>query len=210
MYRFIYPPLKDLFVIWLSMTCHKNDCSICLECLDGCTKKDYYTTICNHEFHKSCLRRWICSKNTSCPLCRTSIINTPTKSNAYPITIHEIIGSLSNESILSPRNVELQHNLLSHEKMAMERRLHPILVRIVTRIEQYYMDLNPTSVGLLHYPTNITQFINHTEWCPDIAGTMVTSIDNAFECEWHIFISQIISDINDGCYRAPMDTQPPF
>ena len=43
-----------------------SDCSICLEALN----KNNIRTICNHEFHRHCLRKWEL-KNSTCPLCRT-------------------------------------------------------------------------------------------------------------------------------------------
>ena len=43
-----------------------SDCSICLEALND----NNIRTICNHEFHRDCLRKWEL-KNSTCPLCRT-------------------------------------------------------------------------------------------------------------------------------------------
>lgn len=43
-----------------------SHCSICLEALN----ENNIRTICNHEFHRNCLRKWEL-KNSTCPLCRT-------------------------------------------------------------------------------------------------------------------------------------------
>ena len=51
-----------------------QECSICMT--DITSKKQSVTTLCDHVFHKSCLRKWENSKlNThkTCPLCRTNI-----------------------------------------------------------------------------------------------------------------------------------------
>ena len=43
-----------------------DECSVCLRVL---TTSAHHTTPCNHNFHKTCLRRWV-RRQSSCPLCR--------------------------------------------------------------------------------------------------------------------------------------------
>ena len=51
---------------------HKlDDCPICYEKM---TLSNMRKTCCNHEFHRSCLQRWI-SHNNSCPVCRAPVEN---------------------------------------------------------------------------------------------------------------------------------------
>lgn len=52
-----------------------NDCAICLALMifadDNCVK-----LICNHIFHRRCIRDWLHSRPT-CPLCRMNMFNSP-------------------------------------------------------------------------------------------------------------------------------------
>lgn len=43
------------------------ECSICMNTLN-----DKYSTICNHDFCKSCISKWL-KNNFTCPYCRTYI-----------------------------------------------------------------------------------------------------------------------------------------
>lgn len=54
----------------INMVDSKVTCAICLEDIDGSSKKLY----CNHEFHSSCISQWL-SKNSSCPNCRKTVQN---------------------------------------------------------------------------------------------------------------------------------------
>jgi len=46
----------------------------CAICIDMCKSGDILQQLpCSHEFHKTCIRRWL-PINANCPLCRTSII----------------------------------------------------------------------------------------------------------------------------------------
>ena len=46
-----------------------GDCPICYEKM---TSSNMIKTSCKHEFHRSCLERWM-EENPSCPMCRTDI-----------------------------------------------------------------------------------------------------------------------------------------
>lgn len=50
-----------------------RDCSVCLE---EVTSKDRYVTLCNHLFHKACIKTWIeyCRVPPRCPLCREKLV----------------------------------------------------------------------------------------------------------------------------------------
>ena len=53
-----------------------SECAICYqENKDSC-----FTTECNHTFCQGCITKWLLTNN-NCPLCRTNIVNTTTKTN---------------------------------------------------------------------------------------------------------------------------------
>ncbi|GIX81291.1 hypothetical protein CDAR_12831 [Caerostris darwini] len=43
-------------------------CPICLQPMWNPKK-----TVCNHQFHKSCIRRWMETGNDTCPMCRNNL-----------------------------------------------------------------------------------------------------------------------------------------
>ena len=47
-----------------------QDCAICLE---GIEEEEKYSLVCNHSFHKLCIRKWFEQKRT-CPYCRREIL----------------------------------------------------------------------------------------------------------------------------------------
>ena len=52
---------------------NNNECPICLETI---SKQNRFTTSCNHNFHKNCMREMIIQPNRNlkkCPMCRTNI-----------------------------------------------------------------------------------------------------------------------------------------
>jgi hypothetical protein len=50
----------------------KND-ERCVICQEDLKKKDKCVELhCNHQFHKHCIKKWICVKE-SCPLCNTKL-----------------------------------------------------------------------------------------------------------------------------------------
>jgi hypothetical protein len=49
------------------------ECPICLSKI--LRKNNSTTTTCNHEYHASCLARWIRRGATTCPTCRASIVD---------------------------------------------------------------------------------------------------------------------------------------
>jgi hypothetical protein len=48
-----------------------QECSICMK---NIPKHEFYKTICNHIFHKTCVKKWFQLKHT-CPICRYSDFN---------------------------------------------------------------------------------------------------------------------------------------
>ncbi|KAI4385755.1 hypothetical protein MLD38_003748 [Melastoma candidum] len=48
-------------------------CSICLEDVHGDRGSNVTELPCLHEFHTECIIRWLCSANTTCPLCRRNV-----------------------------------------------------------------------------------------------------------------------------------------
>jgi hypothetical protein len=55
-----------------SQTRSTTECSICLEHVTG----NKIITRCKHEFHKSCLERWM-EEHATCPNCRSDIDDEP-------------------------------------------------------------------------------------------------------------------------------------
>jgi hypothetical protein len=46
-----------------------GDCPICIQ---ECTQSNSVVTVCQHRFHLSCIRAWVCQEHDTCPVCRTS------------------------------------------------------------------------------------------------------------------------------------------
>ena len=61
-----------------SLTCYEcnqenneKDCNICIECFN---KGDNIIKLnCSHEFHKDCIKKWLCDNSTKCPVCRVEV-----------------------------------------------------------------------------------------------------------------------------------------
>jgi hypothetical protein len=48
-----------------------NECNICIECFN---KEDIIVKLnCKHEFHKNCIKKWLCDNSTKCPVCRVEV-----------------------------------------------------------------------------------------------------------------------------------------
>jgi len=68
----------------------EEDCAICLTTLDA----SKFITECNHVFHKSCLYSWF-EKAGTCPLCKSTLIESIGKQTDGKLTIHAKHMSLS-------------------------------------------------------------------------------------------------------------------
>ena len=44
-----------------------QECSICHESIK---ESNMYQTLCNHQFHRKCIQKWLSHSNTTCPMCR--------------------------------------------------------------------------------------------------------------------------------------------
>jgi hypothetical protein len=65
--------------------CNEEDCCICYNPM---TDADFVQLNCNHQYCKSCIKRWMNVKtNTSCPMCRTNITTIKTRN---PIVRYEL------------------------------------------------------------------------------------------------------------------------
>ena len=49
---------------------NEYECSICLE---PQIKEDSITFICSHTYHKDCIKEWISTDKTSCPICKNEL-----------------------------------------------------------------------------------------------------------------------------------------
>jgi hypothetical protein len=61
-----------------SLTCYEcneenneKDCNICIECFNK--GNSIVKLNCNHEFHKDCIKKWLCDNSTKCPVCRVEV-----------------------------------------------------------------------------------------------------------------------------------------
>ena len=50
-----------------------NQCCICLE--QTSDEKDTAITVCGHNYHTSCLLKWISNSKNFCPLCRLKLVD---------------------------------------------------------------------------------------------------------------------------------------
>ena len=78
------------FTMWKNMV--QQTCPICIGPI-----QDKYVTSCNHEFCKSCISKWLCTKK-NCPMCREKI---------EPIESVIGEGSLLDEMAITPTNSEI-------------------------------------------------------------------------------------------------------
>ena len=60
--------------------------NVCPICFEGDRKDDSvdYFLPCAHRFHGNCINPWLNEKNTTCPVCRTSIFATAPGEEPYP------------------------------------------------------------------------------------------------------------------------------
>jgi hypothetical protein len=50
---------------------NEKDCNICIECFN---KGNIIIKLnCSHEFHKDCIKKWLCDNSTKCPVCRVEV-----------------------------------------------------------------------------------------------------------------------------------------
>ena len=101
--------------------CHYKMTTKCPICLDSLDK--IFTTVCNHDFHESCINTWLETRNT-CPMCRHMLIdrvephrnmNVELRNNLidmfeYVITIRRFLN-LSNR----PFNLDLDEDINNEE-----------------------------------------------------------------------------------------------
>ena len=62
-----------------------GNCSICFEKMSS----SVIVTDCNHHFHRTCIRTWLCSHST-CPLCRYSLTNDKIEKQESDYEIFEV------------------------------------------------------------------------------------------------------------------------
>lgn len=69
----------------LHMRCalHQLQCAICLSDAKPCTAVELQ---CGHQFHKTCLLRWLRRRHLTCPLCRKVNIGAMVMLNICPLT----------------------------------------------------------------------------------------------------------------------------
>ena len=50
---------------------NEKDCNICIECFNK--GNNIIKLNCSHEFHKDCIKKWLCDNSTKCPVCRVEV-----------------------------------------------------------------------------------------------------------------------------------------
>jgi hypothetical protein len=80
------PPARSFIEISkFEEKCNTEDCCICYNPM---TDADFVQLNCNHQYCKSCIKKWMSIKtNTSCPMCRTKITTIKTQN---PIVRYEL------------------------------------------------------------------------------------------------------------------------
>lgn len=67
-----------------------DDDDRCIICMDSFGKREAWTLVCRHKFHKACLKRWARFQNNArCPLCKSDLVlesglDIMKLSNSYP------------------------------------------------------------------------------------------------------------------------------
>ena len=73
--QFIIKMIKHMNPI-PQFTSSETDCGICLEALTDDKNKNIVITLnCGHKYHKQCVSQWFITGATSCPTCRTEVID---------------------------------------------------------------------------------------------------------------------------------------
>ena len=72
-----------IYNILLGIMAEENVCPICFEGGSEDDSFDYFLP-CTHRFHDNCINPWLNDKNTTCPVCRTSIFATAPGEEPYP------------------------------------------------------------------------------------------------------------------------------
>lgn len=111
--------------------CHykmTTKCPICLESLDK-----IFTTVCNHDFHESCINTWLETKNT-CPLCRHDLkdnvveLNTDIRNSLmdmfeYIIALRRVLNLTNRQFVLDLTSDEINDNRIYNNELEELNRL---------------------------------------------------------------------------------------
>lgn len=113
--------------------------SMCCVCLGEfeMNEKLHQIPACQHVFHGDCIRNWIHS-NTTCPLCRCSVISAAKDSHHEPLVVPEPTTAI-NLSSNSHQGVPLEHSVIifegsSSSSMDNNKLCHPIEESIVVTV----------------------------------------------------------------------------
>ena len=99
-----------------------NKCSICLDKIYF--KKNTYTTICNHIYHKSCINKWLNISKT-CPICREVLVNTNSYTNTNSNTnTNNLYYTIINYDIDSNNDFNLNINTVISEEDIQDNRIN--------------------------------------------------------------------------------------
>lgn len=90
------------------------ECAICTD-----SSHRLFKLPCNHEFHYKCLKKWV-KKNTSCPMCRCSILNKMETLQDISIDLLELLPqneqNIYIDHIYQSDKQQIISKLLSHQK----------------------------------------------------------------------------------------------
>ena len=114
-------------------------CAICLEPIQS----NKCETICNHEFHSSCIFKWI-KTQSNCPSCRTQIVPPPSKQNEQETTrsnTHPTVRTVRRQINRRERNLQ------TRQRESTISSIHRLMRKCILYISRIYtrVPLNPPS-----------------------------------------------------------------
>ncbi|KAJ9555719.1 hypothetical protein OSB04_010333 [Centaurea solstitialis] len=116
--------------------------SMCCVCLGEfeMNEKLHQIPACQHVFHGDCIRNWIHS-NTTCPLCRCSVIGSAVKDSRHELLVVPDQPTTENNLSSNPQEVPFEHSVIIFEGSSSssmddnDKSCHPIEESVVVTIQ---------------------------------------------------------------------------